>query len=200
MSTPKAGHIARLIAYYGLTRHLPDSTIPGGSIFRKLRYWSSRKLFLRCGSHVNIERGAYIGCGRGISIGDYSGIGINAWIGGGTTIGSHVMMGPDVMIFSRNHQSSRLDIPMSEQGVTHDNPVTIGDDVWIGARSILLPGIQVGRGSIVGAGAVVVKDVPPYAVVVGNPARVVRYRSPGQPLGSSREPTNENTATLQPTA
>jgi maltose O-acetyltransferase len=133
-------------------------------------------LFTQCGINVNVEAGAYIGCGRDISIGDYSGIGINAWIGSGTTIGAHVMMGPDVMVFNRNHQASRCDIPMSEQGMASYMPVTIEDDVWIGARAILLPGVTVHSHSIVGAGSVVTKDVPSWVVVAGNPARVLRDR------------------------
>ena len=62
---------------------------------------------------------------------------------------------------------------MRLQGYLKPQPVVIEDDVWIGARVIFLPGVRVGRGAIVGAGAVVTKDVPDYALVVGNPARVV---------------------------
>lgn len=166
-----------LCLFYGITRHLPESTVPGGRIFRQIRYWNCRKIFASCGKQVNIERGAYIGRGINIRLGDCSGIGRNAWIGRGTTMGSHVMMGPDVMIFSRNHQHSRLDVTMDMQGQTKDAPVRICDDVWIGARVILLPGVTIGSGSIVAAGAVVTKDVPPLSIVGGNPARVVRYRT-----------------------
>src|ERR1022692_3366992 len=63
-----------------------------------------------------------------------------------------------------------------ERSSCHTAPVIIADDVWIGARAIILPGVTVGSGSIIGAGAVVSKDVPPGAVVVGNPARIVRNR------------------------
>lgn len=183
MKTLKLSQMARMLLYYGITRHLPDSTVPCGAIFRLARYHSCRRLLQRCGGNVNIERGAYIGCGRDISVGDHSGIGIRAWIGRGTTIGSRVMMGPEVMIFTSNHRTTRLDVPMLEQGMTEDMPVTIGDDVWIGARAILLPGITIHSGSIVGAGAVVTKDVPCGSVVAGNPARVVRYRIAPDPKG-----------------
>jgi acetyltransferase-like isoleucine patch superfamily enzyme len=94
----------------------------------------------------------------------------------GTRIGANVMMGPEVVIFSYNHATSRVDIPMIRQGFTACFPVTIGDDVWIGRRVIILPGVTVGSGCILGAGAVISRDVPPGAVAVGNPARVVRYR------------------------
>jgi maltose O-acetyltransferase len=87
------------------------------------------------------------------------------------------MMGPEVLIYTRNHSTSRIDIPMIEQGDTDIAPVIIEDDVWIGARVIILPGVTVGSGSVLGAGAVVSRDVPPYAVVVGNTGRVVRYRN-----------------------
>ena len=86
------------------------------------------------------------------------------------------MMGPDVMIFTQNHKNDRLDIPMMLQ-TDPKRPVVIGDDVWIAARAIILPGVTIGKGSIIGAGAVVTKDVPEYAVVGGNPARVIRYRN-----------------------
>ena len=171
------GYVIRLALFYGLVRHLPDSTVPGGEFWRILRYAVCRRLFLTCGGNVNVERGAYIGGGRTISIGSNSGIGINASIGRGTCIGSNVMMGREVLIFTTNHRTSSTETPMVCQGYEPTVPVVIGDDVWIGARAIILPGVKVGCGSVIGAGAVVSKDVPQGAVVVGNPARVVRYRS-----------------------
>lgn len=172
-SIPRA---IRLFMFYALARHLPDSTVPGGGVCRRVRYWICRDLLAHCGKRVNIERGAYIGCGRGISIGDDSGIGIGAWIGRGTTIGSHVMMGPEVMVFTTNHRTRRVDVPIMTQGMEPDRPVTIGDDVWIGARAILLPGVTVHSHSVVGAGAVVTRDIPSGVIAAGNPARVVKYR------------------------
>ena len=67
---------------------------------------------------------------------------------------------------------------MYEQKGYKSAPVVIEDDVWLGFRSIILPGISLGKGSVVGAGAVVTKDVPPYAVVVGNPGRIIKYLDP----------------------
>jgi maltose O-acetyltransferase len=86
------------------------------------------------------------------------------------------MMGEDVIIISSNHQFSRTDIPMTQQGFQTEQPVVIGDDVWIGSRAIILAGVKVGTGAIIGAGAVIAKDVPEWAVVVGNPGRVIRLR------------------------
>lgn len=144
-------------------------------MWRRIRYWVCRPLLAYCGEHVNIEHGASIGR-RSVSVGSNSGIGINASIGAGTQIGSNVMMGPEVLILTQNHSTARVDIPMIEQGFTPLSPVRIEDDVWIGARVILLPGVTVGTGSILGAGAVIARSIPPGSVVVGNPGRIVRHR------------------------
>ena len=107
-----------------------------------------------------------------MSIGDNSGIGINCEINGPVTIGRDVMMAPKVVIYTSGHKYDRLDIPMVGQGSTEKQPVTIGDDVWIGIRAIITPGVHIGNGCIIGAGAVVTKDAPPYSIVVGVPAKV----------------------------
>jgi maltose O-acetyltransferase len=111
-----------------------------------------------------------------VEIGNNSGIGDNAWLGA-VKIGDNVMMAPNVTILSRNHVFEDKLIPMSKQGVTEDNPVIISDDVWIGTRAIILPGVTIGKGSIIGAGAVVTKNVPEYTIVAGNPARVIKQRA-----------------------
>ncbi len=89
------------------------------------------------------------------------------------------MMGPEVIVLTQHHKFDRLDIPMRQQGHKPYEPVIIGDDVWIGIRAIILPGVKIGKGAIIGAGAVVTKDVPEYAIVGGVPARVIKLRSPG---------------------
>jgi maltose O-acetyltransferase len=163
-----------LLVYYAFARYLPVSYAPGGKLYRAIRLSVCRPLLGSCGRNVNIERGASFD--RSVSIGSHSGIGINASIGRGTKIGSNVMMGPDVLIYTRNHETCSTDIPMTEQGYASTLPVTIGDDVWIGARVIILPGVTVGKGAVLGAGAVVSRDIPAYAVAVGNPCRVVKIR------------------------
>jgi maltose O-acetyltransferase len=165
-----------LVLYYGFARFLPASIYPLGKVCRLIRYLVCFSLFKTCGKNVNIESRAYFGSGEKISIGDNSGIGINARIRWAATIGKNVMMAPDVVILSKNHSHNSTDIPMIDQGYDKEKPVTIGDDVWIGTRVIILPGVSVGSGSILGAGAVITKDVPSRSVVVGNPARVVGLR------------------------
>jgi maltose O-acetyltransferase len=170
------GRLARLVVYYGIARHLPDSTVPGGALFRRIRYLVCRPLFRTCGRNVNIERGAYIGEAGTISIGDNSGIGIRASVGRCTTIGRNVMMGPEVLVLTTNHRTDLIDVPMNQQGHETTAAVIVEDNVWIGARAIILPGVRIGAGSIIGAGAVVPKSVPAGVIAVGNPARIVRQR------------------------
>ncbi len=111
-----------------------------------------------------------------LKIGDNSGVGINCEIYGPVTIGKNVMMGPEVVIYTSGHKHNRTDIPMIEQGAETEREVNIGDDVWIGRRAIILPGVKIGNGCIIGAGAIVTKDIPDYSVAVGVPAKVVKNR------------------------
>jgi len=164
------------ILYYGFARYLPATCKPYAFGAKKIRYWICRHLFAKCGKNVNVEHGAEFGSGRHIEIGDHSGLGVRCWLGA-VVIGNNVMMGPDVTILSSNHKFDRIDIPMSQQGHQESAPVIIGNDVWIGTRAIILPGRKIGNGVIIGAGAVVTKDVPDYAIVGGNPARIIKYRN-----------------------
>ena len=84
-------------------------------------------------------------------------------------------------MYSYSHAHTRTDISMCRQGFEKETPIHIGNDVWIGARVIILPNVTIGDHVIVGAGAVVTKNVPDYAIVGGNPARVIRMRNEGQP-------------------
>ena len=111
-----------------------------------------------------------------MTLGDYSGIGVNAKIYGTCVIGKYVMMGEDCTIITRNHAFQRTDIPMMYQGFEEEKPVYIGDDVWIGDRVTILPGVHIGNGCIIAAGAVVTEDVEPYTIVGGVPAKKIRNR------------------------
>lgn len=167
-----------LLFYILFLKHLPatDNSIPFSSFIRKFRSSVGKVLFEGCGKNINIEKNADFGTGKGISIGDNSGIGINCRIRGPLTIGDNVMMGPDVVIITSNHQNSRIDIPMNQQGSCPSQKVKIGDDVWIGTRAIILPGVTIGNGVIIAAGAVVSKNVPDHTIVGGVPAKIIKYR------------------------
>lgn len=166
--------IGKLI-YYTIAKHLPPSS-SGLQVGQKaLRAFCGRLILKHCGKNVNIEKGALFSSKT--SLGDYSGIGINARINGECQIGNYVMMGTDVVVITRNHSFGRTDVPMMHQGFGEERPVVIGSDVWIGDRVIILPGVHIGDGSILAAGAVVTHDVPPYAIVAGVPAKVIKMRN-----------------------
>lgn len=144
---------------------------------RVLRGWFTEKAILKCGKQVNIDQGARYGLD--IILGDYSSIGKDSFVQSGTCIGKHVMIAPDCGIYTMNHGFYRTDIPMCKQGLTKPKRVVIEDDVWIGTKTIILPGVHIGKGSVIGAGSVVTKSIPPYSIAVGNPARVKRSRLSG---------------------
>jgi maltose O-acetyltransferase len=170
--------VIRLAVYLLVARWLPPSTSPAGRLWRWVRRVVAAPVLASAGRDVNIEYGAYFGRGDQVHLGDRSGIGVNCRLHGPVRIGANVMMGPEVLIYARGHGIRSEDVSMIDQGFEEAREVVIGDDVWLGARAIILPGVHVGRGSVVGAGAVVSKDVPPHSVAVGNPARVVRSRVP----------------------
>lgn len=169
-----------LILYYFLFKHLPatDNRLPFRNPIRALRRWVGRGILDYVGSNVNIEKGADFGTGRGILIGNNSNLGINCKVRGPLEIGEDVMMGPNCIIITSSHAHSDVSIHMIYQGDTAPQKVTIEDDCWIGFNVIILPGVTIGKGSIIGAGAVVTKSIPPYSIAVGVPARVVKSRIP----------------------
>lgn len=167
-----------LILYYGFATHLPSSYFPLlGKPSNAIRIWCVRHIFRKCGKISTIDRHAYFGNGSEIEIGDYSGIGENCVVPHNTKIGRYVMMAPEVHIVANNHNFSDTETPMCFQSPEQTHlPTTIADDVWIGVRAILTPGHTIGRGSIIAAGSVVTKDVEPYTIVGGNPARPIKSR------------------------
>lgn len=162
------------VLYYGFAIHLPRSASKIKIFQKSIRSGLTRMMICSAGKDINIEHGARFS--TTISIGSHSGIGIDSKLYGRVKIGDHVMMGPECYIYSYNHNTQRTDIPMDQQGIGEERPVEIGNDVWIGSRVTILPGVHIGDGAIIGASAVVTKDVPNYAVVGGNPAKVIKYR------------------------
>lgn len=115
-------------------------------------------------------------------MGDNSGFGIDCVCSGELIIGNNIMMGPEYMFFSRQHRFDDTDIPMCLQGFTDPEPCVIGNDVWIGRRVMVMPGVHIGNHCIIWAGSVVTKDVPDWVKVAGSPAVVKEYRKESKKL------------------
>jgi len=94
---------------------------------------------------------------------------------GGLEIGNDVMIAPNVMIFPQNHIFQDTDVLIREQGISCVG-IKIEDNVWLGAGAIILDRVTIGEGAVIGAGSVVTKDIPPYSIATGVPARVIKKR------------------------
>lgn len=108
-----------------------------------------------------------------VHIGSHTRIGMGNTIIGPVQIGNHVNLAQNIVVSGLNHNFEDVEKTISEQGVSTAT-ITIKDDVWIGANTVILAGITIGKHTIIGAGSVVKSDIPPYSVAVGNPARVVK--------------------------
>jgi acetyltransferase-like isoleucine patch superfamily enzyme len=136
------------------------------------------------GDNVTILKNTIIECtgvirelGEGLIIGNNVGISQGCFIQvrGKIEIGSHVILVPGVSIFSENHKFDNPEKYIINQGTTRKG-VSIQDGVWIGAGSIILDGVTIGKHAIVAAGSVVNKDIPPYSIVGGTPAKIIKDR------------------------
>lgn len=168
-----------LILYYLIARHLPKSTMPViGKLSLIVRRVLCTRFLAKAGHNLNVEQGACLGNGKDISAGHDVGIGKGFTCRSVIlSMGNYIMMGEEVVIQGDGHIYTSLEIPMKEQGAKGKTPLTIEDDVWIGTRAIILPGCKhIGKGVIIGAGSVVTADIPDYAIVGGNPARIIRSR------------------------
>lgn len=115
---------------------------------------------IRIGDNVYIRRFVTLGADSGI------------------IIGSNVIISDFVSLISADHEYSNNDTPIRIQGIKIEKkPIIISDDVWIGEKVTILKMVKIGKGAIIGAGSVVTKDIPDYAVAAGNPAKVIKYRT-----------------------
>lgn len=135
------------------------------------------------GTNVRAGRGTVIAAphrlivGNNVSVGPYSVVQVNGSIGDWTLIGMYVQI-----VGKSDHATNEVGVPIrmsmrvGDRQPQNSDAVNIGKDVWIGASAIVLSGVTIGTGSVIGAGAVVTKDVPPFSIVVGNPARIIGQR------------------------
>ena len=140
-------------------------------IARGGRVYLGEQTVIRAGAMLLPSSGS-ISIGKRTSINQYAIINGE----GGVTIGNSVMVAAFAGIFAGNHNFNDLTVPISEQGTNTKGGIHIEDDVWIGSHAVILDGVRIGRGSVIGAGAVVTRDVAPYSVMMGVPAQKVRSR------------------------
>lgn len=138
--------------------------------------------FLKFGVGAEFRAGAYAVCCSKISLGDRVIIRPGCMLfadprsgGAGITIEDDVMLGSGVHIYVHNHKFDDPSMPIMDQGYSQSELVLLERGSWIGAGTIILPGVTIGENAVVGAGSVVTKDVPAFTIVVGNSARVLRH-------------------------
>jgi maltose O-acetyltransferase len=174
MKIVRAYQLFLFFLYISIFRHTPEDYRPYAFIFPFIRKFLVEHFAKKCGKNVRVKSGADIS--PLICIGEDSELGTRCLIQSNVTIGNNVIMGPDVKIYSKNHRYDSLDIPIQKQGEVSYETI-IGNDVWIGANVIVLPGKKIGNHVLLSAGAVITKDVPDYAVVGGNPGKIIKYRN-----------------------
>jgi maltose O-acetyltransferase len=132
-----------------------------------------RELFARVGAEPFVEPPFFCDYGSNTSVGDrfYANTGCIFLDSAPVTIGDRVLFGPAVQLLAATHP---LEAELRAQSLEYAEPISIGDDVWLGGGAIVLPGVTIGDRAVVGAGSVVTRDVPADVVVAGNPARVIR--------------------------
>lgn len=160
--------------------------------------YAFREIYL--GRRCTLGKGVFLHCGPNgsIQIGNRVGLNDYTYISAlyGVTIGNNTRIGEFVSIRDNDHTFSRLDMPICHQGFTGTS-IDIEDDVWIGRGVFVGKGVQIGQGAVIGANSVVTKDIPAYAVAVGSPAKVIKYRN--RPLDKVLDkpldkPLNQETA------
>ena len=166
-----------IFLYYAFAKHLPMQPLPGYKLYYWIRYQIVKRIIKACGVKVVVKNNCYFGNGKKLSVGDHTQLGQNSRLSGPITIGKYVMMGPNINIMAVTHDVSDLSKPL----IDHSNPsleneVIISDNVWIGASVIILPGVNIGENSIIGAGSVVTKSFPKNSIIGGVPAKLIKER------------------------
>ncbi len=160
--------------YIRLLAPLYQSRGRGSKIYHSVRMDTPPYRRFSLGSRSVVESYCCINNAVGdVVIGEHTRIGLHNTIIGPVTIGSHVNLAQGITVTALNHNFNDLQRRIDEQGVS-TRPVVIGDDVWIGANAVILPGVTIGSHAVVAAGAVVTKDVPAHTLVGGVPAKVIK--------------------------
>lgn len=140
---------------------------------REARSKAIQNILGKTGKNCVVEQPLFCTYGYNVTVGDNFFLNVNGKLmdSGKITIGNNVFIAPNVCIITEEHA---MDVEQRIQGLEYTHPVTIGDNVWICAGALILPGVTIGEGSVIGAGSVVTKDIPPKCLAVGNPCKVIR--------------------------
>ncbi|MBI9070046.1 MAG: hypothetical protein JEY94_00515 [Melioribacteraceae bacterium] len=164
-----------LVFYYLIASKLPNSFFPLGKFLNGLRIWAVGKI-LPLGKNCKIQPNVYIGSGNNIKIGENCQINENVRIID-TEIGNYVMIAPNVQLLGGiTHEYSDVSVPMMLQKEKYKGKIIIEDDVWLGVNSVIIAGVKIGKGSIIAAGSIITKDVEPYSIMGGVPAKKIKSR------------------------
>lgn len=158
-------HLLKVARYYAYAHVEPRRRLSAGPGLRM-----SPTASLRNGERITLGRDVHVGERCYLWAGDSA---------GRITLGDKVLLAPEVFITASNYTTA-AGVPVMDQP-KREADVVIGDDVWLGARVVVLPGVTIGPGAVVGAGSVVTKDLPANALAVGVPARVVGWRGGAEP-------------------
>ena len=140
---------------------------------REKRSEAIRGILGKVGKNCVVEQPIFCTYGYNTTVGDNFFMNVNGKLmdSGKITIGNNVFIAPNASIITEEHA---MDVENRIAGLEYTHPVTIGDNVWICTGAIILPGVTIGNDSVIGAGSVVTKDIPPKSLAVGNPCKVIR--------------------------
>lgn len=161
------------LLYNVFGKSLPRTYMPYSLGSKQIRSFFIKNFIVKCGENIKIENGVLLS--PSIEIGDNTEINEFCRIRANVKIGKNTLIAPNVNLISVNHVFKSIINPIISQG-EDKGYIVIGNDVWIGTNTIVLPNVIIGDHVIVGAGSIVTKNIPDYAIVVGNPAKIIKFR------------------------
>lgn len=171
--------------WFGIISFIVYSALKFVSVWNWMLFFYYKNKFAKCGSNLTFNPANSHIYYEHISVGDYVHIGYGALLMATKEshiyINNKVLIGPNVTMIAGNHSTHIIgklmyDYEVGDKLTTDDQPIIIGEDVWVGTGAIILKGVKVGRGAIIAAGTVVIHDVPAYSIVGGVPGKVLKFR------------------------
>lgn len=149
--------------------------------FRGIGGWICKRKFKSFGHNSSVRAGVYVVASNKIEIGDDVTLRPGTMLhadpregGAGITIDNKVLIGSSVHVYVDTHAFHNINLPIYDQGFYDSKPVRLKEGCWIGANTVILPGVTIGKNAVIGAGSIVTKSVPDYAIYAGNPAKLLK--------------------------